>query len=90
MGCCVWSFRNEVLELNSKTCEVLTEVFQRLQFKAMHLEQRNLTEVGASALFDMMEYCESTPSPPHLLQQALGHCCPGLGRNTCQMIMQVS
>lgn len=55
MGWCVWSFRKEVLELNCKTCEVLTEVFQRLQFKVMYLEQRNLAEVGVSALFDMME-----------------------------------
>lgn len=37
-GWYVWSFRSEVQKLGCKTYEVLEEVFQRLQFKVMHLE----------------------------------------------------
>lgn len=51
----MWSFRNEVQKLDCKTCAVLEEIFQRLQFKVMCLEQMNLEGVGASAHFDVME-----------------------------------
>ncbi|XP_017505866.1 protein phosphatase 1 regulatory subunit 37 isoform X2 [Manis javanica] len=46
-------------KLDYKTCEALEEVFKRLQFKIVDLEQTNLDEDGASALFDMIEYYES-------------------------------
>ncbi|XP_060113557.1 protein phosphatase 1 regulatory subunit 37 [Heteronotia binoei] len=46
-------------KLDSKTCEALEEIFKRLQFKIVDLEQTNLDEDGASALFDMIEYYES-------------------------------
>ncbi|XP_037372671.1 protein phosphatase 1 regulatory subunit 37 [Talpa occidentalis] len=46
-------------KLDYKTCEALEEVFKRLQFKVVDLEQTNLDEDGASALFDMIEYYES-------------------------------
>ncbi|MBW01519.1 Protein phosphatase 1 regulatory subunit 37, partial [Eschrichtius robustus] len=46
-------------KLDYKTCEALEEVFKRLQFKVLDLEQTNLDEDGASALFDMIEYYES-------------------------------
>ncbi|EAW57322.1 hCG22147, isoform CRA_a, partial [Homo sapiens] len=59
-------------KLDYKTCEALEEVFKRLQFKVVDLEQTNLDEdpraeaeppnlyaQGASALFDMIEYYES-------------------------------
>eukprot|EP00069_Balaena_mysticetus_P001908 bmy_15586T0 len=46
-------------KLDYKTCEALEEVFKRLQFKVLDLEQTSLDEDGASALFDMVEYYES-------------------------------
>ncbi|KAK2501525.1 hypothetical protein MC885_007291 [Smutsia gigantea] len=46
-------------KLDYKTCEALEEVFKRLQFKVVDLEQTNLDEDGTSALFDMIEYYES-------------------------------
>lgn len=46
-------------KLDYKTCEALEEIFKRLQFKVVDLEQTNLDEDGASALFDMIEYYES-------------------------------
>lgn len=52
----MWSFRSEVQKIDCKTSEVLEEVFERLKFKVMDLEQTNLEENGASVLFDMMEY----------------------------------
>uniref|UniRef100_A0A672RKN7 Protein phosphatase 1 regulatory subunit 37 n=1 Tax=Sinocyclocheilus grahami TaxID=75366 RepID=A0A672RKN7_SINGR len=56
--------RNECLELKGekldyKSCESLEEIFKRVQFKVLDLEQTNLDEDGASALFDMIEYYES-------------------------------
>nr|XP_014347932.1 PREDICTED: protein phosphatase 1 regulatory subunit 37 [Latimeria chalumnae] len=46
-------------KLDYKACEALEEVFKRVQFKVVDLEQTNLDEDGASALFDMIEYYES-------------------------------
>uniref|UniRef100_A0A8C8SRW1 Protein phosphatase 1 regulatory subunit 37 n=1 Tax=Pelusios castaneus TaxID=367368 RepID=A0A8C8SRW1_9SAUR len=46
-------------KLDYKACEALEEIFKRLQFKIVDLEQTNLDEDGASALFDMIEYYES-------------------------------
>ncbi|XP_048186189.1 protein phosphatase 1 regulatory subunit 37 isoform X2 [Perognathus longimembris pacificus] len=46
-------------KLDYKACEALEEVFKRLQFKVVDLEQTSLDEDGASALFDMIEYYES-------------------------------
>ncbi|XP_055991486.1 protein phosphatase 1 regulatory subunit 37 [Sorex fumeus] len=46
-------------KLDYKTCEALEEVFKRLQFRVVDLEQTSLDEDGASALFDMIEYYES-------------------------------
>ncbi|XP_055008191.1 protein phosphatase 1 regulatory subunit 37, partial [Boleophthalmus pectinirostris] len=56
--------RNECLDLKGekldyKSCEVLEEILKRVQFKVIDLEQTNLDEDGASALFDMIEYYES-------------------------------
>ncbi|XP_073706570.1 protein phosphatase 1 regulatory subunit 37 [Garra rufa] len=56
--------RNECLELKGekldyKSCESLEEIFKRVQFKVVDLEQTNLDEDGASSLFDMIEYYES-------------------------------
>uniref|UniRef100_A0AAR2KQX8 Protein phosphatase 1 regulatory subunit 37 n=1 Tax=Pygocentrus nattereri TaxID=42514 RepID=A0AAR2KQX8_PYGNA len=56
--------RNECLDLKGekldyKACESLEEIFKRVQFKVVDLEQTNLDEDGASALFDMIEYYES-------------------------------
>ncbi|XP_072248522.1 protein phosphatase 1 regulatory subunit 37 [Leuresthes tenuis] len=56
--------RNECLDLKGekldyKTCESLEEILKRVQFKLIDLEQTNLDEDGASALFDMIEYYES-------------------------------
>uniref|UniRef100_A0A8B9JIP0 Protein phosphatase 1 regulatory subunit 37 n=1 Tax=Astyanax mexicanus TaxID=7994 RepID=A0A8B9JIP0_ASTMX len=56
--------RNECLDLKGekldyKACESLEEIFKRVQFKLVDLEQTNLDEDGASALFDMIEYYES-------------------------------
>ncbi|XP_056333851.1 protein phosphatase 1 regulatory subunit 37 [Danio aesculapii] len=56
--------RNECLDLKGekldyKSCESLEEIFKRVQFKLVDLEQTNLDEDGASALFDMIEYYES-------------------------------
>ncbi|KAM8953970.1 protein phosphatase 1 regulatory subunit 37 [Pelodytes ibericus] len=45
--------------LDHKACEALEEIFKRMQFKMVDLEQTNLDEDGASALFDMIEYYES-------------------------------
>ncbi|KAI1893237.1 hypothetical protein AGOR_G00121640 [Albula goreensis] len=58
------SQRNECLDLKGekldyRACEALEEVFKRVQFKVVDLEQTNLDEDGASALFDMIEYYES-------------------------------
>ncbi|XP_061683369.1 protein phosphatase 1 regulatory subunit 37 [Syngnathoides biaculeatus] len=58
------SQRNECLDLKGekldyKACESLEEVLKRVQFKVIDLEQTNLDEDGASALFDMIEYYES-------------------------------
>ncbi|KAM9326913.1 protein phosphatase 1 regulatory subunit 37 [Gastrophryne carolinensis] len=58
------SGRVEILELKGekldyKACEALEEIFKRVQFKMVDLEQTNLDEDGASALFDMIEYYES-------------------------------
>ncbi|KAM5236854.1 protein phosphatase 1 regulatory subunit 37 [Ctenodactylus gundi] len=46
-------------KLDYKACEALEEVFKRLQFRVVDLEQTSLDEDGASALFDMIEYYES-------------------------------
>ncbi|KAM3829392.1 protein phosphatase 1 regulatory subunit 37 isoform 1-T2 [Vipera latastei] len=46
-------------KLDYKACEALEEIFKRLQFKIVDLEQTSLDEDGASALFDMIEYYES-------------------------------
>ncbi|XP_038237522.1 protein phosphatase 1 regulatory subunit 37 isoform X1 [Dermochelys coriacea] len=46
-------------KLDYKACEALEEIFKRVQFKMVDLEQTNLDEDGASALFDMIEYYES-------------------------------
>ncbi|KAM6289232.1 protein phosphatase 1 regulatory subunit 37 [Aegotheles albertisi] len=46
-------------KLDSKACEALEEIFKRVQFKIVDLEQTSLDEDGASALFDMIEYYES-------------------------------
>ncbi|XP_032533178.1 protein phosphatase 1 regulatory subunit 37 [Chiroxiphia lanceolata] len=46
-------------KLDYRACEALEEVFKRLQFKLVDLEQTSLDEDGASALFDMIEYYES-------------------------------
>ncbi|KFQ80192.1 Protein phosphatase 1 regulatory subunit 37, partial [Phaethon lepturus] len=46
-------------KLDYKACEALEEVFKRVQFKTVDLEQTSLDEDGASALFDMIEYYES-------------------------------
>uniref|UniRef100_A0A8C7KXW8 Protein phosphatase 1 regulatory subunit 37 n=1 Tax=Oncorhynchus kisutch TaxID=8019 RepID=A0A8C7KXW8_ONCKI len=56
--------RHECLDLKGekldyKACESLEEVFKRVQFKVVDLEQTSLDEDGASALFDMIEYYES-------------------------------
>ncbi|XP_030599767.1 protein phosphatase 1 regulatory subunit 37 [Archocentrus centrarchus] len=56
--------RNECLDLKGekldyKACESLEEILKRVQFKLIDLEQTNLDEDGASALFDMIEYYES-------------------------------
>ncbi|XP_072319769.1 protein phosphatase 1 regulatory subunit 37 [Eucyclogobius newberryi] len=56
--------RNECLDLKGekldyKSCEALEEILKRVQFKVIDLEQTNLDEDGASALFDMIEYYES-------------------------------
>ncbi|KAJ8385032.1 hypothetical protein AAFF_G00195620 [Aldrovandia affinis] len=56
--------RSECLDLKGekldyKACEALEEIFKRVQFKVVDLEQTNLDEDGASALFDMIEYYES-------------------------------
>uniref|UniRef100_A0A8C5WEN9 Protein phosphatase 1 regulatory subunit 37 n=1 Tax=Leptobrachium leishanense TaxID=445787 RepID=A0A8C5WEN9_9ANUR len=45
--------------LDHKACEALEEIFKRVQFKMVDLEQTSLDEDGASALFDMIEYYES-------------------------------
>uniref|UniRef100_A0A3B4AKW7 Protein phosphatase 1 regulatory subunit 37 n=1 Tax=Periophthalmus magnuspinnatus TaxID=409849 RepID=A0A3B4AKW7_9GOBI len=46
-------------KLDYKSCEALEEILKRVQFKVIDLEQTNLDEDGASALFDMIEYYES-------------------------------
>ncbi|XP_075581529.1 protein phosphatase 1 regulatory subunit 37 [Pelecanus crispus] len=46
-------------KLDYKACEALEEIFKRVQFKTVDLEQTSLDEDGASALFDMIEYYES-------------------------------
>ncbi|NXY17303.1 PPR37 phosphatase, partial [Atrichornis clamosus] len=46
-------------KLDYKACEAMEEIFKRLQFKILDLEQTSLDEDGASALFDMIEYYES-------------------------------
>ncbi|XP_027013344.1 protein phosphatase 1 regulatory subunit 37 [Tachysurus fulvidraco] len=56
--------RNDCLDLKGekldyRACESLEEIFKRVQFKVVDLEQTNLDEDGASALFDMIEYYES-------------------------------
>ncbi|XP_056296381.1 protein phosphatase 1 regulatory subunit 37 isoform X2 [Pseudoliparis swirei] len=56
--------RNECLDLKGekldyKACESLEEILKRVQFKVIDLEQTNLDEDGATALFDMIEYYES-------------------------------
>ncbi|XP_068567525.1 protein phosphatase 1 regulatory subunit 37 isoform X2 [Cebidichthys violaceus] len=58
------TLRNECLDLKGekldyKACESLEEILKRVQFKVIDLEQTNLDEDGASALFDMIEYYES-------------------------------
>ncbi|XP_062329430.1 protein phosphatase 1 regulatory subunit 37 [Osmerus eperlanus] len=58
------TLRNECLDLKGekldyKACESLEELLKRVQFKVVDLEQTNLDEDGASALFDMIEYYES-------------------------------
>ncbi|KAK3548181.1 hypothetical protein QTP70_005193 [Hemibagrus guttatus] len=56
--------RNDCLDLKGekldyRACESLEEIFKRVQFKVVDLEQTNLDEDGASSLFDMIEYYES-------------------------------
>ncbi|NXC01626.1 PPR37 phosphatase, partial [Orthonyx spaldingii] len=46
-------------KLDYRSCEAMEEIFKRLQFKLVDLEQTSLDEDGASALFDMIEYYES-------------------------------
>ncbi|XP_072107552.1 uncharacterized protein [Mobula birostris] len=46
--------------LDNVSCEALEEIFRQIQFKMISLEWAKLDEDGASALFDMMEYYDST------------------------------
>ncbi|XP_051874603.1 protein phosphatase 1 regulatory subunit 37 [Pristis pectinata] len=46
--------------LDCENCEALEEIFKRIQFTMINLEWAKLDEDGASALFDMMEYYDST------------------------------
>ncbi|XP_072893678.1 protein phosphatase 1 regulatory subunit 37 [Hemitrygon akajei] len=46
--------------LDNVSCEALEEIFKRIRFKMISLEWAKLNEDGASALFDMMEYYDST------------------------------
>uniref|UniRef100_A0A8C0UB46 Uncharacterized protein n=1 Tax=Cyanistes caeruleus TaxID=156563 RepID=A0A8C0UB46_CYACU len=46
-------------KLDYRSCEAMEEIFKRLQFRLLDLEQTSLDEDGASALFDMIEYYES-------------------------------
>lgn len=41
-------------------CEALEEVFKRLRFKILQLEATHLDDEGAAAIFDMIEYYDST------------------------------
>ncbi|XP_032883580.1 protein phosphatase 1 regulatory subunit 37-like [Amblyraja radiata] len=47
-------------KLDYESCEALEEIFKRIRFKMINLEWAKLHEDGASALFDMMEYYDST------------------------------
>nr|XP_006817053.1 PREDICTED: protein phosphatase 1 regulatory subunit 37-like [Saccoglossus kowalevskii] len=46
--------------LDIRHCETLEDVFKRVQFKVIDLENANLEDESAIALFDMFEYYEST------------------------------
>ncbi|NXE16663.1 PPR37 phosphatase, partial [Lophotis ruficrista] len=46
-------------KLDYRACEALEEVFKRVRFKMVDLEQTNLDEDGAASLFDTIEYYES-------------------------------
>ncbi|XP_069772267.1 protein phosphatase 1 regulatory subunit 37 [Narcine bancroftii] len=46
--------------LDYESCEALEEIFKRIQFKTINLEWTKMDEDGASALFNMMEYYDST------------------------------
>lgn len=53
----LWSkeLQEEVQKLNCKTYWALKEIFKRLQFKVMGLEQMSLDEDDALALLDMIK-----------------------------------
>ncbi|XP_023216620.1 protein phosphatase 1 regulatory subunit 37-like isoform X2 [Centruroides sculpturatus] len=52
-----FSLKGENLDL--RHCEALEEIFKRVQFKKVDLEECHLDDEGAAALFDMIEYYES-------------------------------
>ncbi|XP_035225893.1 protein phosphatase 1 regulatory subunit 37-like [Stegodyphus dumicola] len=46
--------------LDAHHCEALEEIFKRLQFRSLQLEDCHLNDEGAAAIFDMIEYYDST------------------------------
>ncbi|GFY68953.1 protein phosphatase 1 regulatory subunit 37 [Trichonephila inaurata madagascariensis] len=46
--------------LDAHHCEALEEIFKRLQFRSLLLENSNLDDEGAAAIFDMIEYYDTT------------------------------
>ncbi|KAL7980997.1 hypothetical protein Chor_005231, partial [Crotalus horridus] len=55
----VQEFKDLTPRIDCLDLKALEEIFKRLQFKIVDLEQTSLDEDGASALFDMIEYYES-------------------------------
>ncbi|CAL1266856.1 unnamed protein product [Larinioides sclopetarius] len=46
--------------LDAQHCEALEEIFKRLKFRSLLLENSNLDDEGAAAIFDMIEYYDTT------------------------------
>ncbi|KAF8792956.1 Protein phosphatase 1 regulatory subunit 37 like protein [Argiope bruennichi] len=46
--------------LDAQHCEALEEIFKRLKFHSLLLENSNLDDEGAAAIFDMIEYYDTT------------------------------
>ncbi|XP_042911305.1 protein phosphatase 1 regulatory subunit 37 isoform X2 [Parasteatoda tepidariorum] len=76
-------------------CEALEEIFKRIQFSSLLLEDCNLDDEGAAAIFDMIEYYDTTShlnisSNKNIGNQGWQACSKMLKRTPCLQYLDAS